>query len=453
MSFHSPIFHVKLTIKEKMVKKEDDIVATSKLLEVIRGKRESLREEESYPENASAEEIHGHKDSYIEELKEILPSESSLTELSVLDLPQDIIISSKKRKKIIGLKGISRIKVGLDIGSHSVKMVQIERGSNTHRLISFGLGEIFPEKLTSDAMVEAKIIAIKKVLKDIDIKKSLIVTSIDDPSIVIRQISMPRMSVKDIERAIPFEARKYIPYDPSKVKLSYQILGEGNKKGIQDIILVAIPKDLIEMHLSTLERAGIEPYIVDVGPLALSNVYSDIVKMKKDGKVVLLNLGAKITTLNIYTEDGPFFSRYIHISGNRFSREIENRLNVKLIEAEKLKRFPEAISLRMDPSIPPSKALIEVLRPALNRLLFEIRRSLTFFDNNSQKKGFEKVLIMGGGARIKGIERFLEDELMLPVEVFNPFKYLEVDGGIFPKNIVDEVGSQMAIAVGLALRK
>lgn len=437
----------------RMVKKDDENGTTDRPLDLIKGKVDSLIAEplQSHQiEGSSIDNETGPAVPSAEQLRTLEKEEGSGFKYD----PEEIILSRKIKPSLFGLKGFSQVKVGLDIGSHAIKMVRLERGSKRHRLLSFGIVKVHPENRTQQAVEEAKVLAIKKLLKDINPKKSLVVTSLDDPSIVIRQIAMPKMSAKNLQQAIPFEARKHIPYEPAEVKLSYQILEEGKgRAATQEILLVAVPKVIFEAHLSVLRKANIEPYIVDVGPLALSNTYLDFQRLKKDETFVFLSIGASATTLNIYREGGYFFSRYISFSGGDFLKKIEKGPALESTEAEMIQGASQNFVGSKETVMSSSKTHNDTFQSASNRLLLETRRSLTFYDNKMDKKGFKKIVMSGGGARIKGIARFMEDELMIPVEVFNPFESMDVDGGIFPEDVLKELTSQMVLAVGLALRR
>ena len=394
-----------------MSEKDKDIAATNRLLEVIRGKgdlesssvdREPPRQEGVEPEGPPIRE------------KKKAPSSFSL-------------FSSKT--------------VGLDIGSHSVKCVQLEKkGTAAYRLLSVGVLEIAPEGINLEEDPRKAIIsAIRKSIEGINLKRTSIITAIGGVSTAIRQIELPFMTEKELASAIKWEARNYIPFDINDVELDYQIINTSKASNKLDIILVSIIKDFVRYHLDLLREVPIDPQIIDVNPLALVNAVLFNEEIERDEYVVLMDIGDKNTTLSVYSEEGPYFVRNIMISGNDFTDDIMKGNGLSYADAEKFKRNED------------SAGLIEAIKPSLDNLVREVRRSLTFYENQVKIKGFSKIFLTGGSAPLKGLDDYLSTELGLPVAILNPFSKINVEQASMLTPLGNDLCT-LALAVGLAIR-
>jgi type IV pilus assembly protein PilM len=392
--------------------KDKDLAATNRLLEVIRGKGDF----EPAP----------------------LDSEPPQREEAKAERPP--IPEKKKAQSSFGL--LSRKTLGLDIGSHSVKCVQLERrGAGVYRLLSIGACEIAPEGI--DLEVDPRqmtISAIRKAIEGINLRKTAIITAIGGVSTAIRQIELPYMTEKELASAIKWEARNYIPFDVNDVELDYQIINTSKASNTLDIILVSVIKDFVRYHIELLREIPIEPQIIDVNPLALVNAVTFNEEIERDEFVVLMDIGDKNTTLSIYGEDGQYFVRNIMISGNDFTDDIMRGNGLSYEDAEKFKRSQDEIGL------------IETIKPSLDNLVREVRRSLTFYENQTKIRGFSTIILTGGSASLKGLDDHLSAELGLPVRVLNPFRKINVGQASLLAPFENDA-CKLALAVGLAIRE
>ncbi len=405
-----------------MVKGEDDLLATQRLLEVIRGERDAGG---LFPRPGQGQE----------------PTKGRGPDPS---FPREKVVLTRSLKSRHLLPG--RVRVGLDVGKASVKMIRLERAGRGFRLLQMGVGAVSPKEETADAYIEAQAEVAKALLRDVHPKKELIVTSVSDSGIIIRQATLPRMPPRDFARSIQFEARKYMPYDPSQVILRHQVVADDRKGPTCQVLLVAVPKEAVERHRALLQMAGLQPYAVEVGPLALANAH---LLARRDARetVVLLDLGESRTVVDICREGGVFFCRQLPISGEGFRQEIMGTFGVPREMAERLKNGEDL------PDGPGPREVADALRPLMDGLLTELRRSLAYYDNITGRLGFSRVLLAGGGSMIRGLRGYLEEGLGLPVGIMDPLEGVTWDDGHLPRGWVEGTRPLWAGAVGLATRR
>ena len=308
----------------------------------------------------------------------------------------------------------ARVRIGLDLGTKTVKMVKVERTGKGFRLLQVGIAPVSHEVSMVSGVKQARIEAAKTLLSSW--KKEHVVTCLGDSSTLIRQISFPRMSPKELDRALAFEARRHMPYDPAKMILRHQVLSEDKKTGTCQVLLVATGRDSLREHRNVLEKLGIEPDAIDVTPLALANA-SLLGFGSREETLVVVDLGATGTVVVVHRIQGLFFSRHLPFAVADVAEQGDAEENEKIGE-----------------------------------LAIELRRSLAYYDNVTGRMGFSRILAAGGGAMRKEVLSALEKELGLGVEVMDPCDQLEMDPELAKEEWIRETSPLWVQAMGLAMR-
>ena len=159
----------------------------------------------------------------------------------------------------MGLFGRSRDLVGLDIGSHSIKLVELRQKGKTYELISFGVQPLPPEAIVEGAIMDSSAVseAIDILFVNNNVKKSEVATSVSGGSVIVKKISLPAMSEDELSESIRWEAEQYIPFPIDEVNLDHKTLrGSAAEGGMMDIILVAVKKDMIGFYANVINQAG-----------------------------------------------------------------------------------------------------------------------------------------------------------------------------------------------------
>ena len=355
--------------------------------------------------------------------------------------------------------------IGLDIGTSSVKVLEVRTNGSKWVLEAAGWADIPKEALESTKPESRQVFlldTIRRVMKENGIKVRNVVTSLSGDSVIVRYVKLPFMSAEELRGAIATEAEQYIPLNIDQVVLDFQIMGEVQEEGQKklEVLLVAAKNDVVDQHLALLRMAGLTPRIIDVDAFALQNTYEINRAENADETVALLNIGASLTTLNVIEGNQTRFTRDITVAGNDFTREIQKEFNLRFSEAEELKKAQGSISMEEDDlglgSI--SEKDDRVLRmsdsmmPVLNKLLGEIRRSFDFYETQSRKKTVERIAFTGGTARLKNLNRFLANKLGIPVEHMAPFRNVEIGRGLDPERLTEQ-DCQLGVCLGLAMRR
>jgi type IV pilus assembly protein PilM len=355
--------------------------------------------------------------------------------------------------------------VGLDIGTSSVKVIELKPGAHQWHLTAMGMADIPKDSSDAKSPEEQRVViveAIKRAFEKSGIKTRKVATALSGDSVIIRYVKLPFATEEELKKTISREAEQHIPLSIDQVVLDFQILGEAQEDGQKklDVLLVAAKVDVVDQHLLTLKAAGLTSAVIDVDAFALQNAYEINRLEATEETVALINVGASLTTINILEGNNTRFTRDVMVAGNDFTKEIQKEFNLKFSEAEELKKSHGVISMEEDDFNLSSASqkddrvlrMSDVMTPILNKLLGEIRRSFDYYETQSRKKTVERVVLLGGSARLKNLNRFLASKLGIPVEHFGAFRNVEPGKNIDIEQL-PEKEFHMGVCLGLALRQ
>src|ERR1700682_4500758 len=172
----------------------------------------------------------------------------------------------------------SKLALGLDIGSSSVKLVQLKDAKRGYILEAFGVAPLPPEAIVDGALMNSTAIveAIRQLVSQYKLKNREAAIGVSGHSVIIKKISMPKMSQEELEESIQWEAEQYIPFDVKDVNIDVQILTPADVHtgtGQMDVRLVAAKKDMINDYTSVVSEAGLSAVVVDVDAFAVQNSF------------------------------------------------------------------------------------------------------------------------------------------------------------------------------------
>jgi type IV pilus assembly protein PilM len=345
----------------------------------------------------------------------------------------------------------SKPAVGLDIGASSVKLVQLKEKRGGHQLLAFGTAPLPPEAIVDGALMNSAAIvqAIQEVFAQQRVKAKEVAIGVRGHSVIIKKISLPRMTQEELDESIQWEAEQYIPFDVKDVNIDTQILTpEGDAAGQMDVLLVAAKKDMINDYTSVCAEAGLTATVVDVDAFAVQNAYEANYDPAPEETVVIVNVGAAVSNLNVVSRGVTTFTRDITMGGNAFTEEIQKQLNISYDEAEALKVGGQGDS---DAVVP--QEVERVIQGVAEQLGGEIQRSLDFYASTAPDGKITRAILSGGTARIPALFKTLEGRAGVPVEILNPFKNIEIDNKKFDPAVLLAAAPAAAVGVGLALRR
>src|SRR6266699_2082860 len=318
--------------------------------------------------------------------------------------------------------------VGLDIGSSSIKSVELKSTKAGYELVSFGMESLAPDTVVDGAIMDAPQVAnaISRIFDSANVKTKNVATSVSGHSVIVKRVPLPLMTEEELYDRIPSEASQHIPFDIADVNLSYQLLESMDSQ--MDVLLVAVKKDKILNHTNVLAQAGKTPMIVDIDAFALQNCFEVNYEPDSAQTVALLNIGASVMNINIVRGGIPLFTR-----------------DVSVEDAERLKKGDTLPSVTDDQRQ-------QILRSVSDILTLEIQKTFDFFRATASGENIQRIVVAGGTARVPGLVDLLREEFAMPVEELNPFRKVLINPGKHSETQIRDLAPRLVIAVGLALR-
>jgi len=342
--------------------------------------------------------------------------------------------------------------VGIDIGSHSVKIVHLKKLHEGFKLLNYEVRPTVPsgmEYIPSDLRPERYAPVIVEMLKTLHISPKTVkhlVTSIGGDNTSIKQIKTIFLPDEELESALFFEAKKHIPISGSDMVLDYQVLSVEEKTNNMNVLLAATSKDVLNEHTNILVSAGLTPNLVDIDSLAVVNSFA-LNAFVEEGVYVLLNLGAHRSNMVIWGPEAKLFARDIPYGGYNFTRDIMRKRQLEWNEAEQHK-FEYGLNDNPNAANVQTISMLDISEKSTeDAIVEEVRRSLRFYVKEAGNSDFRKLYLMGGTAKLKGLLEYMQEKVAIPTEIFMPFINVEM-----PEKFQDKKDPQLALAIGLAMR-
>ncbi|OGG13675.1 hypothetical protein A2773_00070 [Candidatus Gottesmanbacteria bacterium RIFCSPHIGHO2_01_FULL_39_10] len=335
--------------------------------------------------------------------------------------------------------------IGLDIGFHSIKAVELGRVNNNTQLISLGSIAMPEQAILGDNPNDEKIVVdtIGKLFHDMKVKSNIVNTSLPESSVYTRVIEVPRLTDKELAASIHWEAEQYIPLPIDQVNLDYAVLGNGKTGNTMQVLLVAAPLAIIERYTRILSRADLVVSSIETDAISILRVIPQTLPEKAN--ILLINIGARSTDICIVRQRVLTFVRTVPSGGDSFTRAIAEELGFALPQAEEYKRAYGLDNTKLEGKIAASIA------PVFSIILEEIKKILVYFREHNPEDKITTSLLFGGSAKLPGLMSYIASETGIDTILGNPFENIYVDPKI--KAQVESNFSTFAIATGLALKE
>ena len=348
--------------------------------------------------------------------------------------------------------------VGLDIGSCTIKLVEIEHTRNGRALKNFGIVGVPQGAIVEGSIkdIEAVSGAIRNLFENLRVNNRNVAVSLSGYAVIAKKIELDRTDETGLEAVIQEEAEKHIPFDINDVNIDFAVLprvksdeDEGDKKATaapqtMDVMLVAAKKDVVEEYINLVNAADLNPVILDVDVFALQNAVEVSVEDAM-GSFAIINIGANELQINTVKNGISVFSRDSSYGGARINGEIMAAFNVTFEEAERIKLGGAKEKGRRD-------SLEGIFTSQASTWVREIRRALEFVAGTYSGGPVAEILLAGGSCRLPGFAKYLEMETGITVKELNPFFDIAINEKHFDLDYLNYMAPQAGVAVGLALR-
>lgn len=338
--------------------------------------------------------------------------------------------------------------IGLDIGTSSIKLAEMDFSGKGAQLLSFGFAPTPPNSVSGGEIVDiASVgIAIQSLINEVKSKRKNVATAMWGTAVIVKKITIPKMDKKLIKDQIRFEAEQYIPFDINNISLAHHILASSASPDTMDILLIAAQNELVSQYTQVVEVGGLSCGVLDVSGFALANAF-ELNYGKIAGEIIgILNFGASITNFVVVQNGEVIFCRDIPVGGANYTNEIHKAMGVTVTEAEALKL--SAISRREVPD-----EVHSVISATNEAVTEEIRSSLDFLSATTNGLVLNRCFYTGGSSATSGLVETVSRVTGILMEPFNPFLRIKANPKKFSPEYLDQISSFAGVVTGLAVRE
>ncbi|MEO0072369.1 MAG: pilus assembly protein PilM [candidate division WOR-3 bacterium] len=310
--------------------------------------------------------------------------------------------------------------LAIDIGSSAIKYIKFSGG----KIVDYGVREI------------AEVFDIPSILKELssDFTVDQILSFVSGPAVSIRHVPFPRMSTRELRDAIYLRLDRYSPFTADEAILDFTVTSDVREAGVirDNVAIIAARRDIVSEHVATFKKAGLEPTTISVVPLALASAVRKYGRLRANEVVCVIDIGSQFTNLVFIRNQRLDLTRTLTIASNAITESMTvplateyGELSLNAREAEEYKRqygIPAPDSTETLPSGIPVRYLRMLQEPVLARLVAEINRSIDYYRREFTVPAINRVILCGGGACMKNIREYLESNLGVTTELFDPFK-------------------------------
>lgn len=339
--------------------------------------------------------------------------------------------------------------LGIDLGSSTMKLVELNRNDGQPQLVTYGIA--LKEEVTAMSDARAAQPHLADTLRELLVRShattNRVVAALPAPNVFNTIIELPVMPKKEIPLAIQWEAKKLVPTPLAEMSFDWHVLpaareqqGESKKK-MMKIILTAAPKDIVARYLSLFDQLNLRLVGLETEVTALRRCL-----LPADwGTFILIDIGATNTGVIVFTNGIPLMTRHLNVGGTTISRNIADSLNINVERAEQF---------RNDFGLPAGSQLAHPVARAIqfvvdNMLIKELKNLIDTFRSNKGGQ-INEIILTGGVAHLKNLPDYLEKVMQIKTMVGNPWLRLS-----YPKELsleLEKIGPEMAVAIGLALK-
>lgn len=339
--------------------------------------------------------------------------------------------------------------LGIDIGSSSIKIVELARKGNVFHLTNYGKLETknyldHPNQAlqtSSLRIIEKDVIALMRtLLREMRPKSTRAILNIPAFIAFVAPVEMPLLSPSETARSLQFQARQYIPLPPSEVSLNFKKVGEfKNQKGVlmQRLLLIGVPKELLARYRNIFKKLPVRLMDTELESIAAVRALGSI----EDKMRMYVDIGAEYTNVLFADKGGWTFNGQIDYGGIYLTQSVAHGLGITASRAESLKRRRGLLGTGGE------FELSTLLVPFLDVIIQEVKRLGRGYEARYGAK-VEEVVLIGGGANLLGIEKYMGLQIGIPIVSPQPFAHIQIPPAA--NDYKKELSKEFSVAIGLA---
>lgn len=331
---------------------------------------------------------------------------------------------------------------GLDIGSTAIRLVQLRRGGSHPALTAYGHIAVPGNVTTSDSKMDHDKVSelIRQLVRENHISTKNVVVGLPASKVFATVITTPKIDNAQLSKAIRYQAEQHIPMAIDQVKLDYAVLDTGKDGKTLEVLLIAAANSAVDKYVGILEAAELEPLALEANAIAVARA------LVPSGNLAIatLDISSLESDIGIIYNNTPRLIRSVNVGGATLVKAVAQNLGLDEIQANQFTYKFGLTQSKLEGQVYKS------IKPALDTLVSEISKSVTFFNARYPEVKLEKLVVTGATSALPEFGPFLANSVGLPVEFGNAWANVA-----YPSSMQDKLmglSSEYAAAVGLAGR-
>jgi len=335
---------------------------------------------------------------------------------------------------------------GFDIGTHTVKVVQLKPGSKTS-LQGFGYAYFPREAVVEGIIADPEQVAevVKPLLHKLSYGKltaKRVVTALPTAKLFTRTLTLPRMSASELDQAVHYEIEQYVPVPLNDLYIDYEVIRMATSQDDQsEILTIAAPRAIVDSYVKLFDLLGLEIGAFESGITAV--VRALLHSGDAGASTLVMDIGSLETDLTIYQKYTPLTAS-VPVGGDSFTDTLTKKLSLKRDQANEIK-----VKFGIGPSGLHDKVL-PAIEPDIQAIIKEVKRVIKYYEERGEgKQKISAIAISGGTASMPGLGEYLQEKIGLPLRVADPWRNINTKKAHLETN---HEAPLYTTAVGLALR-
>lgn len=346
--------------------------------------------------------------------------------------------------------GGSPSSLGIDIGTDSVKVVELQKKEDEIVLNNYGEFRV-PLSVAGQAAIQSSdfsfsedrvVKILNKIIREAKIETKEAVVSLPIFSSFFTTVKMPPMKKEEIGEAIRYQANQYIPVPLDEVVLDWDIIEEGSQESKKKtkVLLVAVPKKLIQKFNRVVDASNLRLKSLEVESFA--EVRALIPKTEET--IAILDIGSRTTSVTIVKDGVIRACDDLDFSSYKLTKSLSQGLDISLERAEELKKsggIREKVGKLVSPT----------LLPVLDELDFETKKAVDNYLSKNPNDKIQKCIISGATANMPGLKDYFSSKMKFDIEIAQPFSAVKYPSIL--EEMIEQMGPSFSVAIGLALQQ
>ena len=343
--------------------------------------------------------------------------------------------------------------LGVDIGTTSIKVVEMKAGKTRPQIVNYGLLESSGYLARANQALQTSSLKIfesdvvellRTVIHEMGVTAKNAVASLPSFAAFMTVLDFPKMKKEEIEKAMQYQAKQYVPLPLSEVALDWLKVGEfvdDNGFAHQKMLLISVPLEQIKKYQRIFASAGLSLRALEIESLSLARIFGD-----DPTPTIVVDIGSRSTNI-VFLENGQLvWNAQSDFAAASLTQNLAASLGINVLRAEELKKERGILETG------PNHELSTTMIPFLDAIISEVQKDQFIYQGQfPSAKKTERMILSGGGANLLGIEQYFGKEFAFPIIKANPFMNFEYTPEIQP--LVSELNPVMSVALGLGMKE